>query len=224
MLGRDATILLMAAPAFARWSDVAGTGSALGYLGFVAGQLTLAVGLYCAHSGLASFQIGWMRLFGHELPERYRYPLLATSPQDFWHRWNTWVGEWARRYLFVPVSHAAIRRFGGALGVNAGAIVAFAGVGLLHDLGVWVVRAAFGAYRVSLRLTLMFVVFGVVLVAWRALANAWAKRAPWADGRTARAVGWLVVVHGIAWLSWIALSVLRTGAFPGVIERALAAR
>ena len=59
-------------------------------------------GLYCAHSGLASFHIGWMRLFGHELPERYRYPMFATSSAGFWHRWNTWSWKWTRALPLRP--------------------------------------------------------------------------------------------------------------------------
>jgi hypothetical protein len=94
---------------------------------------------------------------------------------------------------------------------------------MLHDVGAWTVRATAGTYRISLRLTAMFALFGVILVVWRALANAW-KHRPWGDGPPARVIAWAVSVQGIAWLAWLALSVLRTGAFPGAIERVLATR
>src|SRR5438045_3161811 len=46
------------------------------------------VAWYWAHSATASLQIAGMRALGWEIPERYRFPFLARSPDDFWKRWN----------------------------------------------------------------------------------------------------------------------------------------
>lgn len=41
--------------------------------------------------------------FGYPLPEPYQFPLLSTSPQDRWRRWNTYFYEWYFRSIFFPV-------------------------------------------------------------------------------------------------------------------------
>jgi hypothetical protein len=65
------------------------------------GQL---LGTYASHSAVASLQIGAMGLLGWRLPERYRYPLFATSPLDLWRRWNIYLGHWLQRYVFLPLA------------------------------------------------------------------------------------------------------------------------
>jgi hypothetical protein len=222
MIGRDASIVAVAASPLAAFVAIESVSTAGGYVRFVGAQLALALGLYCAHSGLASFQIGWMRLFGHELPERYRYAVFATSPQDFWNRWNTWTGEWARRHLFGPIALGAIRALGPRRGVTgAAAVVAFAGIGVLHDVGLVAVRATMGRYGWSFRMTVVFALFGVVLVVWRACGIA--LRRVRAAHRVRAAVGWVLAMQLVAWLSWLALAILRTGTFPPILERAWAA-
>ncbi|HVW28179.1 MAG TPA: hypothetical protein VHC69_22605 [Polyangiaceae bacterium] len=85
--------------------------------------------LHSMHSGLAHLQIGTMRQVGYILPERYKYPLLAVGAGDFWSRWNTYLGSWIRRYIFIPV---AKRRVG-----LAAIPIAMIFSGLLHDLFVY---------------------------------------------------------------------------------------
>src|ERR1700730_9647811 len=69
-----------------------------------------ALNLYFAHSGLSSIQIGLIRLLRYQIPERYNYPFLAKSPQEFWRRWNIWLASWAKRYLFFPTAFLLRRR------------------------------------------------------------------------------------------------------------------
>jgi D-alanyl-lipoteichoic acid acyltransferase DltB (MBOAT superfamily) len=35
--------------------------------------------------------------------DNFRHPYLATSPQDFWHRWHISLSTWLRDYLFIPL-------------------------------------------------------------------------------------------------------------------------
>ena len=69
------------------------------YAAFVMVGVTAATHLYLAHSGLASVQIGLTRIVGHQVPERYNYPFLFRSPEDFWRRWNAYLGTWVKRYV-----------------------------------------------------------------------------------------------------------------------------
>lgn len=140
----------------------------------VAGGVRL-VRLYAAHSGLASIQIGLVRQLGLRVPERYDYPLLASSPSDFWQRWNTYVGNWARVYVFVPFARRLRKwTFGrGTLGAALALFAAFASMGLLHDLNV---SLAYGG--VHYFGTEWFVLNACIVVTWDLLARLFERNAP----------------------------------------------
>jgi hypothetical protein len=122
--------------------------------------------LYLAHTGLASLQIGLMRQLGYEVPERYDRVLSARSPAEFWTRWNTYVGTWARLYVFKPVVRALRRR-----GVARAATRAVAVVATFIAMGAWHDAYAFGQTReLHYAMTLWFAGSGVLLVVWHAAA------------------------------------------------------
>jgi len=134
----------------------------------VVGALRL-LGEYAVQSGVASIKIGVMRQLGYEVPERFHYPLFARSPADFWRRWNTYVGDWARTYVFLPLMLGLSRRArtrDRRLPYAASIIVTLGAVGLLHDAYI---VAADG--RLRFPGTLWFVAVGVVVVAWEAVGS-----------------------------------------------------
>lgn len=141
---------------------------------FSAGATRLA-GEYAVQSGVASIQIGVMRQLGYVLPERFRFPLLARSPAEFWRRWNTYVGDWARLYVFLPLTRYLRRRSprgarSARLEYAISVVVTFAVVGVLHDAFV---VAESGSFQVPA--TAWFVASGIVVVTWEACAG-WLRR------------------------------------------------
>jgi hypothetical protein len=66
--------------------------------------------LYAGHAGLAGFHVGVMHCLGYDLRERYHYPLYAKEPQDFWRRWNTYLGSWLEYYVFIPSVTRVVRQ------------------------------------------------------------------------------------------------------------------
>jgi D-alanyl-lipoteichoic acid acyltransferase DltB (MBOAT superfamily) len=143
---------------------IAGVGAIL-----VVGALRLARE-YAVHSGVASLQIGVMRQLGWTIPERYVYPLLARSPAEFWRRWNTYVGDWARIYVFRPLARALGRRAPKnwrSIGLPSAAavVLTFGVVGVLHDLYIVTVQRELVAPA-----TAWFLAMGLVVVLWHALA------------------------------------------------------
>lgn len=133
--------------------------------------------LYFSHSGLASVQIGLARMVGHRIPERYAYPFLARSPEDFWRRWNRYLGGWARKYVFMPAALALgsprrglhVRKETAAC---AGLLLSFLSVGLLHEYAFWVqIFVLRRTIAPSFRVTCMFLLFGVITLAWRAVGE-----------------------------------------------------
>ena len=142
-------------------------------LGVAETPMTLALfgvvqllGGYAAHSGLASVQIGMMLQLGYRIPERYNYPLLARTPMEFWQRWNTYVGSWAKRYIFVPITLDRRWRKANrlALGKATGFFLAFVGVGLLHDLSTLASNDV-----VQINWTILFTAAALYAGAWYAL-------------------------------------------------------
>ncbi|MBK9000777.1 MAG: hypothetical protein IPM35_34075 [Myxococcales bacterium] len=130
--------------------------------------------LYAAFSGLAHVQVPLMRLAGYVVPERYNFPFLARDPLDFWRRWNTYVGRWAQRYLFLP----AMRRV--RAGSLRGAIAlgsTFLAVGGLHDAYTY-----FGDFTLRLPSTTSFALIAASTLLWltldEALRRARAGRVP----------------------------------------------
>jgi hypothetical protein len=130
--------------------------------------------IYCAHSGLASIQIGLLRALGYRAQERYDHPYLAKDPADFWRRWNIYVGAWLRRYVFIPVVRElnARRTLGrNAVLVRAVAYAAAFGVaGIAHDLAMYTHHGA-----LSLRLTGWFLAAAATSLVWSGTATALAR-------------------------------------------------
>ncbi len=62
-----------------------------------------AAQIYCDFSGYTDIAIGSALLLGYEFPENFRSPYLASSPQEFWHRWHISLSSWLRDYLYIPL-------------------------------------------------------------------------------------------------------------------------
>jgi hypothetical protein len=164
---------------------------------------------YAAHSGVASIQIGALLLLGYRIPERYRYPLFARTPAEFWRRWNTYVGGWARTYVYTPLVFAWMRwrkkRSGHPVSTSnerpfiaLAIVVTFSVIGALHDL-------CFNSaeLRLDFKATLWFTVIGCVVVLWEAIATRSGSRAAGRRlGNEMERVLFLVVACYAAALLW----------------------
>jgi D-alanyl-lipoteichoic acid acyltransferase DltB (MBOAT superfamily) len=156
------------------------------------------VSQYATHSGRASQDIGVLRLLGYRVPERYHYPFLAKSPQEFWQRWNTYVGDWAKTYLFLPMA-LGFRKNGvrPAQSAVTSALLTFLLVGLMHQITV--------VWEPSMKpwgFTLWFALNGVLVVVWRATPPLAVSR------RVSRPVRSLVFLAAVFVMSWAALRLI----------------
>lgn len=71
----------------------------------------------------ALFQLSWIPA-GYDFPTIHRHPILAGSVSEFWgKRWNTWVADWLRQMIFVPMRNRPVFAL----------FVAFGFSGLLHE-------------------------------------------------------------------------------------------
>ena len=65
--------------------------------------LCFGIQIYCDFSAYTDIAIGSAHLLGVRLPENFKTPYAATSPQDFWRRWHISLSTWLRDYLYIPL-------------------------------------------------------------------------------------------------------------------------
>ena len=63
----------------------------------------LFVQLYCDFAGYSNMAIGISALFGFEIADNFRSPLLARNPAEFWKRWHISLSAWCQEYIYLPI-------------------------------------------------------------------------------------------------------------------------
>lgn len=105
--------------------------------------------LYYDFSGYSDIAIGVARLFGFKFPENFARPYLATNLFEFWNRWHMSLSTWLRDYLYIPLGGNRRSRprvlfnlmmVMGLGGLWHGADWRFLVWGVVHGVGLWVVR------------------------------------------------------------------------------------
>jgi D-alanyl-lipoteichoic acid acyltransferase DltB (MBOAT superfamily) len=66
--------------------------------------------LFFDFSGYSDIAIGLGLLFGVRLPENFKRPYRQTSLTAFWQSWHITLSDWARFYVFSPLSRKLLRR------------------------------------------------------------------------------------------------------------------
>jgi len=115
------TLIEVSFPAIA---EAPGQFSALAVYGYL---LLNFLALYVAFTGYTDIAIGTARLLGIPVQENFRFPLLATSIQNFWQRWHLSLSAIISAYLFKPMVRATGRPM---LAIFS----AFTVIGLWHDV------------------------------------------------------------------------------------------
>jgi len=91
------------------------------------GSLCFGIQIYCDFSAYTDIALGSAYLIGIELPENFKTPYAARSPQDFWRRWHISLSTWLRDYLYIPL--------GGSRGGSRVLVISLMGTMLLG--GLW---------------------------------------------------------------------------------------
>ena len=66
--------------------------------------------LYLDFSGYSDIAIGIGKLYGIDLPENFALPYLKSNLTAFWQSWHITLSNWARFYVFMPLSRALMTR------------------------------------------------------------------------------------------------------------------
>ncbi|HEX6242561.1 MAG TPA: hypothetical protein VFZ61_16725 [Polyangiales bacterium] len=167
------------------------------------GSTVAAKPLRCAmilasHMGLAHVQIGLMQQLGVRVAERYAGLFAVRTPREFWLRWNSYVGSWARLHVFKPMARTMLRHgYGrsqpGRQRVHALCLAStFLALGALHDAFV-----ALSAGQLTCAMTLWFGLNAGALLLWEASSRRLrCKGRRW--GQALRAAAFGLVVLGVA--------------------------
>ncbi|PJF31365.1 MAG: hypothetical protein CUN51_03265 [Candidatus Thermofonsia Clade 1 bacterium] len=66
--------------------------------------------LYLDFSGYSDIAIGIGKLYGIDLPENFALPYLKSNLTAFWQSWHITLSNWARFYVFMPLSRYMVTR------------------------------------------------------------------------------------------------------------------
>ena len=152
--------------------------------------------VYADFSGYTDIALGTARMFGFDLMENFKRPLLAKNVSDFWRRWHISLSSWVNDYIFNPV--ALKHRYWGEWGLFYALFISFVVIGIWHG-AAWtyvffgVLQAIaliyetatrrarkkiskkinFQAYNViSILLTFLFVTFSLIIFQSRTIGEA----------------------------------------------------
>jgi D-alanyl-lipoteichoic acid acyltransferase DltB (MBOAT superfamily) len=86
--------------------------------------------VYADFSGYTDIALGTARLFGFDLMENFKRPLLAKNVGDFWRRWHISLSSWVNDYIFNPI--ALKQRSWGNWSIFYALLISFIVIGIWH--------------------------------------------------------------------------------------------
>lgn len=155
-----------------------------------------ALRLFFDFSGYSDIAIGLAILFGIQLPENFNRPYLASNLTSFWQRWHITLSDWARFYIFTPLSRTLLRR---QPRPSTPLILLTAHLSTMIVIGLW--------HGISLNFFIWGLWHGLGLFAhkmWSDRTRAWQRKL--ANNRWQKqlwtAVAWLLTFHYVV-LGWV---------------------
>ena len=142
------------------------------------GVFAFAIQIYADFSAYTDIARGTSRWLGFELTENFDHPYLASSPADFWRRWNISLSSWFRDYVYIPLGGSRVGRWLWIRNV----LTTFLLSGLWHGAS-WN-YVLWGLYH------------GLLLIATRA-RHASARPSPW---RRAAQIAAMFLLTNLGWL------------------------
>jgi len=149
------------------------------------GALCFGIQIYCDFSAYTDIALGSAHLIGIDLPENFKAPYAATSPQDFWRRWHISLSTWLRDYLYIPL--------GGSRGGTRVLIVALMGTMLLG--GLW--------HGASWNFVLWGAVHGLLLLIHRELTKSNIIKSGFEKAPLTMLISGWVITQYLIFMTWL---------------------
>lgn len=152
--------------------------------------------LFFDFAGYSDIAIGLAILFGIRLPENFDYPYLKTNITQFWQSWHITLSNWARFYVFSPLSRNLLRRKPRPSPVL---IVLICQLATMITIGLW--------HGVTLPFLMWGIWHGLALFVhkqWSDRTRKWyrqLKERPWSF-RAWTALSWFLTFHYVV-LGWV---------------------
>lgn len=86
--------------------------------------------VYADFSGYTDIALGSAKMFGYDLMENFKRPLLAKNISEFWRRWHISLSSWVNDYIFNPI--VLKHRDWGTRSIFYGLLVSFVVIGIWH--------------------------------------------------------------------------------------------
>ena len=166
----------------------------------------MSLRIYFDFAGYSDIAIGLSALYGYEIQENFRYPLLQRNIVALWQRWHMTLTDWLRIYVFTPYTRFMMKR--GRRwhrpAIITGQVVTMAACGIWHDV------------------TAPFLVWGVlhgIALAWTAtIAREVGKKLPkatvdwWRQSRLAYAASTAITLTTFSAINVVALTDIASSA------------
>jgi alginate O-acetyltransferase complex protein AlgI len=173
-----------------------------------------ALRLFFDFSGYSDIAIGVGILFGVRLPENFNRPYLKTTITAFWQSWHITLSNWARFYVFTPLSRSLLSRKpkpSPMLVVLAGHLATMTVIGLWHGISanfvIWGLWHGIGLF---------------VHKQWSDRTRTW-YREKGSKSRTWALLSWFITFHFVV-LGWVWFALPDVGAALRVFAGLVGAR
>lgn len=67
------------------------------------GIISYTFQIYFDFNGYSLMAIGLGEMLGFNFPQNFNFPYIASSVNDFWHRWHITLTTWFREYIYIPL-------------------------------------------------------------------------------------------------------------------------
>jgi D-alanyl-lipoteichoic acid acyltransferase DltB (MBOAT superfamily) len=176
------TLQLMLYRLVYQWKGPSNAPDQVTTFGALASTMILTYMLYLRVSGQFHIIIGFLHLFGYDLPETHRKYLLSRSLTDFWRRINIYWKDFMVKLVYFPV-YFRLRRSGHVQAQVIATVMVFVTTWFLHAYQWFWLR---GEFLLTWPDTLFWAILGALVVVnllmegrkkpARATASAWSSR------------------------------------------------
>jgi hypothetical protein len=163
------------------------------------------VHIYAYNCGSIFLAISLLRMAGYDLGSGFNWPVLSSSPSEFFRRWNYYFFDFANTVIFVPITSRLRRWVPLWLAYIFGAYASFAlGVWVLDImsrfpqtyLGIGTLQALTNLYDLRVH----FVFWSMIIGAQLAIMPARRLRRHWWWRAVGHVGTWALAIAGLIWL------------------------
>lgn len=140
------------------------------------GALAYTFQIYFDFSGYSDMAIGLGKMFGFTFLENFDNPYTSRSITEFWKRWHISLGNWMRRYLYIPLGGNRVETSSRLYfnlwlvfvlsGLWHGAAWTFVLWGIYHGLWLVAERMFLSKFLKRLGIFSVIITFLIVVIGW----------------------------------------------------------